>query len=63
MEKEYLREREVSERYGWSIKTLQQWRWQRRGPVYSKIGVAIRYRVADLEAFMEAGRVEVGDGS
>ena len=33
--------------------TLEQWRWNGRGPNYVKIGRACRYRLADLEAFLE----------
>lgn len=36
--------------------TLEQWRWQGRGPVFVKVGRLVRYRLADLEAFT-AGRV------
>jgi len=57
MEKRYLREREVSQQYGFSMKTLQLWRWQGRGPAYCKVGASVRYLVADLDAFMEQGRV------
>ena len=33
--------------------TLGQWRWNGRGPRFVKIGRACRYRLADLEAFLE----------
>jgi len=32
--------------------TLEQWRWNGRGPRYVKIGRSVRYRTADLEAFL-----------
>ena len=41
-----------------SFKTLQSWRTQRVGPPYLKIGRAVRYRIEDLHAFMNAGRVD-----
>lgn len=31
--------------------TLEQWRWQGRGPQFVKLGRLVRYRLADLEAF------------
>lgn len=33
--------------------TLEQWRWQGRGPLFCKIGRSCRYRMADLEAFLD----------
>lgn len=34
--------------------TLEQWRWiGGRGPRFVKIGRSVRYRLADLEAFLE----------
>lgn len=33
--------------------TLEQWRWNGRGPRFCKIGRSCRYRLADLEAFLE----------
>lgn len=41
---------------------LQRWRFERKGPAFIKVGKAVRYRRADLERFIEAGRVET-DGS
>jgi hypothetical protein len=39
-----------------SVKTLRRWRWARRGPVWRKIGAAVRYADADLAAFIEAAK-------
>lgn len=33
--------------------TLEQWRWNGRGPKFVKIGRSVRYRQADLDAFLE----------
>lgn len=33
--------------------TLEQWRWNGRGPKFCKIGRSCRYRLADLDAFLE----------
>jgi len=33
--------------------TLEQWRWLKKGPTYIKMGRAIRYRIEDLNRFME----------
>lgn len=37
---------------------LQQWRYLRKGPPYSLAGRAVRYRLADLDAWLIAHRVE-----
>jgi len=33
--------------------TLEQWRWNGKGPQFIKLGRCCRYRKADLEAFIE----------
>ena len=40
--------------------TLAEYRVKGIGPAYSKVGGFIRYRRADLDAYMEAGRVVPG---
>lgn len=37
----------------WQVpaRTLGQWRYEKRGPGYVKIGGAVRYRLADVEAY------------
>jgi excisionase family DNA binding protein len=32
--------------------TLEQWRWNGKSPRFVKIGRSVRYRVADLDAFL-----------
>ncbi len=32
--------------------TLEQWRWKGKSPRFIKLGRCVRYRKADLEAFM-----------
>lgn len=39
-----------------SVKTLRRWRWAGKGPRFLKIGGAVRYDPADLEAFMRDAR-------
>jgi hypothetical protein len=38
------------------VKTLRRWRWAGKGPNFVKLGSAVRYRPADLDAFIAAGR-------
>jgi predicted DNA-binding transcriptional regulator AlpA len=53
----YIKEKEVSEITGLSVQTLRNYRLTGRGPSYRKIGVAVRYRLADIISFMENGTV------
>jgi hypothetical protein len=38
---------------GVKVQTLATWRCQKRGPRYSKVGRMIRYRLTDLDTYME----------
>lgn len=53
----YVDEREAARVLGVSRGTLSNWRTLRRGPAYVRIGRAIRYSLADIVAFAEAGRI------
>jgi excisionase family DNA binding protein len=50
---------EVAALTGLSIGTLAQWRSQRRGIPYLKIGRSVRYALADVQAYLEGCRVSV----
>ena len=50
---------EVAELTGLSTDTLAQWRSQRRGIPYLKIGRAVRYDPTDVQAYLEGCRVSV----
>jgi excisionase family DNA binding protein len=52
---------EVAGITGLSIDTLAQWRSQRRGLPYLKIGRAVRYDPAEVQAYLERCRVSVSD--
>lgn len=50
---------ELAELLGVSEETLAQWRSQRRGPPYVKVeGRLVRYRLPDVEAYLESRLVE-----
>ena len=59
-ERPFLTSIEVSERYDIPTETLAYWRNSAppRGPAFHRIGRAVRYYVADLEAYEQAQRVE-----
>jgi excisionase family DNA binding protein len=44
---------------GLSEETLAQWRSQRRGIPYLKVGRSVRYALADVQAYLEGCRVSV----
>ncbi len=51
-----LTETEAAALLGLKVATLRRWRWAGRGPRFLKIGGAVRYDLADLEAFIVASR-------
>ena len=51
-----LDQKALAARWLISERTLEQWRWQGKGPRYLKIGARVVYRLADVEAY-EAARV------
>ncbi|HMR32648.1 MAG TPA: DNA-binding protein [Geminicoccus sp.] len=48
----YLTPQALSERLEGviSVKTLETWRWKRKGPAFVKAGGAVLYRLSDVEA-------------
>lgn len=52
---------EVAAFTGLSIETLAQWRSQKRGIPYLKMGRAVRYDAADVQTYLEGCRVSVSD--
>lgn len=58
---ELLTSDEVAEITGLSRETLAQWRSQRRGIPYLKIGRAVRYDPAEVRTYLEGCRVSVSD--
>jgi predicted DNA-binding transcriptional regulator AlpA len=47
-----LDEHAVAKFYGISVATIRRWRWLRTGPKFHKLGASVRYRLADLEAYL-----------
>lgn len=54
--KSLMNEREAAKRLGLRVSTLRRWRWAGKGPSFLKIGGAVRYDLAVLDAFIEASR-------
>ena len=48
---QHLDQKHLAKRWLVSPRTLEQWRWQGRGPRYLKINGRVIYRLPDIEAF------------
>ena len=46
-----LDQKRLADRWLLSPRTLEQWRWQGKGPKFLKIGGKVVYRLQDIEAF------------
>jgi hypothetical protein len=66
MATEMLLQGELAKRWHISPRTLERFRYERKGPPYVKIGGRVVYRVADVETYERNGLVmpssSVGDG-
>ena len=51
---QHLNQKELALRWRTSPRTLEQWRWQGRGPRYLKICGRVVYRLKDVEVFEAA---------
>lgn len=51
---QHLDQRTLATRWQLSPRTLEQWRWQGRGPRFLKIGGRVVYRLEDVETFETA---------
>ena len=54
--KGYLSTREAAEWLGLSARTLERYRVTGQGPVFHRLGSRVRYLLADLETWAQAGR-------
>ena len=53
----YMNEFEVAKITGLAVQTLRNWRFQRRGFPYSKLGKAVRYDIDDVLKYMGARKI------
>lgn len=49
----YITEKEAALYLGLERHTLTRWRWANKGPRFYRVGAAIRYKIADLEAYTQ----------
>lgn len=55
MADDLLTQNQLDQRWALSERTLERWRTIGEGPVYVKLGSAVRYRLTDIESFEKAG--------
>jgi predicted DNA-binding transcriptional regulator AlpA len=53
MDVHHLNEVQLARRWNISERTLQRWRWKKKGPANLKIGGRVAYRLSDIEAWEE----------
>jgi hypothetical protein len=53
-ERVYLTQSELAERWLISVRTLEGWRMNGRGPRVTKIGKRVRYSIVEILAFEQA---------
>lgn len=49
---DFLTQAEAAQYLGFSVRTLENWRWIKRGPRYYKFEGAVRYRTSDLDQWI-----------
>jgi predicted DNA-binding transcriptional regulator AlpA len=54
----YVDEKTVAKVTGFSLSTLRNQRFERRGIPYSKIGRSVRYKYNDVLNYMESKKIE-----
>jgi hypothetical protein len=47
----HLNQSELAKRWSLSARTLERWRWQRKGPPFLKVGGRVVYRLEDVESY------------
>ncbi|MCU0614015.1 MAG: helix-turn-helix domain-containing protein [Desulfobacterales bacterium] len=58
----YIDEQEVAQITGRALSTLRNERFNQRGIPYYKVGRSVRYSLQEVIEFMEAPRVQTGEG-
>lgn len=58
----WLNEEQAAQMLGVIQGRLAKWRFMGKGPVWHKLGGSVRYKQADLQAYINASRVEPKEG-
>ncbi len=54
---QWVNDLEASKIVGCAVQTLRNDRYKRRGIPYSKVGASVRYKLEDIEQFMESKKI------
>lgn len=55
----FLTEKELGSRWKIDSKTIRNWRCQKRGPSYIKLGFNIRYSLSEIERYEKSDEVKL----
>lgn len=55
----HINQRQLAVRWDVSVRTLERWRSECKGPPYLKIGGHVTYRLIDVETYEDARRKEM----
>jgi predicted DNA-binding transcriptional regulator AlpA len=55
-----LSTKQVSERFGFTVAWLERQRWLGTGPKYVKLGRMVKYRISDIEQYLNDCSVSPG---
>lgn len=58
MNRAFLEQSELANRWRISARTLERWRWRKTGPSYIKLGGKVVYSIEDVEAYERRRRAE-----
>ncbi|MGN7613071.1 helix-turn-helix domain-containing protein [Magnetococcales bacterium HHB-1] len=53
----HLNQAQLAKRWSISQRTLENWRWKKRGPPYLKLGGRVVYPLEDIKKFESANRL------
>lgn len=56
MDNSYITPEQLAERWKVKVATLKQWRWNGKGPIYTKVGNCIFYWPNDIDAYEKSNR-------
>jgi hypothetical protein len=56
----HLNQYELAKRWAISQRTLERWRWAKKGPAYLKIGGRVVYELPEIEAYEHRQRRHPG---
>jgi len=59
LKKQVVNEQDAADFLGLAVQTLRNRRFTRQPPNYLKLGRSVRYRVEDLESYLNECRVEL----